>query len=265
VSAGIFDLLVSGKGTVAGIRYNHNLRRAGDYESRLVYGFDYKAYQNSVALENVQLGNDVTVHPLGVAYAGSWTLPRATARFSIGVLHNLAGGDRGGSADFDRVRAGASPGYNLLRFDASYLRALAGDWQMRLNVNGQYTNDKLVPGEQFGAGGANSVRGFEEREIADDSGQQASAELYTPNLCAGAQAIAVQCRALVFYDTAQVRRNDPLPGETAQASIGSIGFGWRMAGDRNWSLQADVGRVLDAGGLREEGDSRAHVSLALSY
>ena len=144
VSAGIFDLLVSGKGAVAGIRYNHNLRRVGDYESRLVYSFDYKAYQNSVALENVQLGNDVTVHPLGVAYAGSWTLPKATAQFSIGVLHNLAGGDRGGSADFSRVRAGASAGYNILRFDASYLRALAGDWQMRLNLNGQYTNDRLV-------------------------------------------------------------------------------------------------------------------------
>jgi hemolysin activation/secretion protein len=66
VSAGIFDLLVSGKGTVAGVRYNHNLRRIGDYESKLIYGIDYKAYQNNVSLQGLQLGNDITVHPLSI-------------------------------------------------------------------------------------------------------------------------------------------------------------------------------------------------------
>jgi hemolysin activation/secretion protein len=37
-----------------------------------------------------------------------------------------------------------------------------------------------VPGELFGVGGAQSVRGYEERELAGDSGLQASFEFTTP-------------------------------------------------------------------------------------
>jgi hemolysin activation/secretion protein len=265
VSAGIFDLLVSGKGTVAGARYNHNLRRIGDYESKLIYGVDYKAYQNNVSLQGLQLGNDITVHPLSIGYAGVWTLKQGQADINVSAFHNIPGGDRGDSADFNRVRAGAAASYNLLRMVASYSRALPRDWQMRLALSGQYSNDMLVPGEQFGAGGANSVRGFDEREIANDSGHMASAELYTPNLCAGIRSGATQCRALTFYDIAHVTRNHPLPGELAQASIGSIGLGFRMSVDRNLALQVDYGRVVDAGITEARGDNRVHVRLALSY
>ena len=35
--------------------------------------------------------------------------------------------------------------------------------QLRAIVNAQYSRDELVPGEQFGAGGASSVRGFQHR------------------------------------------------------------------------------------------------------
>lgn len=261
VSVGLLDLLVSGKGTVAGIRYNHNLLRVGDYESKLIYGFDYKAYQDSVLQQGVQLGNDVTVHPLSLGYAGTWTMPQGVADFNISALHNIPGGDRGGSADFNAVRTGASASYNMLRMAANYSRALPDDWQMRLAFSGQYTHDMLVPGEQFGAGGASSVRGFDEREIANDSGRTTNAELYTPNLCSG----ATQCRALTFYDTGHVGRNHPLPGELAQASIGSVGFGWRMSVDRYLALQLDYGRVVDSGITQVQGDYRIHFKLALSY
>ncbi len=261
VSAGIFNLAVSGKGTVAGARYNHNLRRIGGYESKLVYGFDYKAYQNDVTLQGIQLGNDVTVHPLSIGYAGSWTGKQGQADFSVSALHNIPGGDRGGSADFERVRAGASASYNILRLAANYARALPYDWQVRLRASGQYSRDRLVPGEQFGAGGEYSVRGFDEREIASDSGNTASAELYTPNLCHG----GAQCRALAFYDTGYVSRNDALPGEIAQASIGSVGVGYRMNIGSAWSLLVDYGRVVDAGITRSRGDDSIHFRLALSY
>jgi hypothetical protein len=42
-----------------------------------VYGIDYKAYRNSVQLFGMELGADVTVHPLSVSYIGAWTCPRA--------------------------------------------------------------------------------------------------------------------------------------------------------------------------------------------
>ncbi len=265
VLAGIFNLQVSGRGTVLGGRYNQSLRRVGDYESRLTYGFDYKAFQSNVALQGVQLGNDVTVHPLSVAYSGAWSAGESELNFSVTGSRNIPGGDRGGSADFNRVRAGAPAAYNILRYSAGYARALPNDWQMRVSLSGQHTNDALIPGEQFGAGGASTVRGFTERDISNDVGQLASAELYTPNFCAGIEAAATQCRLLAFYDAAHVRRNKPLPGEQTQASIASAGVGLRLSVSKYLTMQVDYGRVIDGGVTQQKGDNRLHFRLGLTY
>lgn len=272
VTAGIFALQVSGRGSVFGARYNQNFKRIGEYEHKLSYGIDYKAFQNNVLAvatgasgPGAQLGNDVTVHPVSLAYSG--TLGLAAGQLDIGatVLHNLPGGARGGSADIDAARKGARAGYTILRYNAGYSHVLGGDWQMRFNLAGQYTKDALVPGEQFGAGGASSVRGFGERDLANDYGYLVNAEVYTPNFCGRIEKVATQCRAVLFYDSANVSRNDPLPGEQAQGSIGSAGVGLRVAMDKYLSLQVDVGQVLDAGPTQAKGERKMHFRLALSY
>ncbi|MES2207670.1 MAG: ShlB/FhaC/HecB family hemolysin secretion/activation protein [Pseudomonadota bacterium] len=265
VAAGLFNLQVSGQGTTVGSRYNQNLKRLGNLESKLIYGLDYKAYENNLQLQGVPLGNDITVHPLSVSYAGSWPLATGETAFSLTAMRNIPGGDRGGEADFNRVRSGASSTYRLLRYAINYSSALANNWQVRLGFSGQYTPDSLVPGEQFGAGGASSVRGFTERELSDDKGHMATAELYTPNLCVGVQKVATQCRLLAFYDAARVSRNDPLPGEQAHASISSVGLGWRLVMDKYLTLQMDYGRVVDAGGTKNKGSDRVHFRLGLAY
>jgi hemolysin activation/secretion protein len=118
-----------------------------------------------------------------------------------------------------------------------------------------------VQGEQFGAGGASSVRGFEEREVANDQGRATNAELYTPNLCAG----AAQCRLLGFYDTGYVSRNNPLPGEGTQESIGSVGFGLRLNVERYLALQVDYARVVDASDTTPKGSHRLHFRMLATY
>jgi hemolysin activation/secretion protein len=265
VLAGIFNLQVSGRGTVFGGRYNQLMRRVGDYESRLTYGLDYKEFQNNVALQGVQLGNDVTVHPFSVAYTGVLGTADGELSFTVTGMRNIPGGDKGSSADFNRVRAGAPAGYSLLRMNAGYSRALPADFQMRLVLAAQYTRDPLIPGEQFGAGGATSVRGFDERDISNDKGRLASAEVYSPNLCSTIQTVAAQCRVLAFYDTANVRRNDPLPGEIAKASIGSIGLGFRVSVDKYMTMQMDYGHVIDGGITQQKGDKKLHFRLGLTY
>lgn len=265
VTAGIFDLQVSGRGSVFGARYNHSLDRIGDYDSKLIFGLDYKAFQNNVSLQGVQLGNDVTVHPLSLTYSGTLALPTGEAGFYLTAVHNLPGGTRGGVADFNRVRSGARADYNILRYGANYSRALPQEWQMRVTFSGQYASDSLIPGEQFGAGGASSVRGFTEREISNDVGHLLSTELYTPNFCAGIEAVATQCRMLAFYDSAYASRNNPLAGEQLKASISSVGLGLRFSMSKYLNLQMDYGQVVDAGGAQNKGDKRLHFMLGLSY
>ena len=263
VSAGIFDLAVSGQGSMAGIRYNQNFARSGDFEPKLVYGIDFKAYRNSVQLFGMELGADVTVHPLSVSYIGAWTLPTGETSVALTFAHNIPGGKHGAQADFDRVRAHAKAAYNTLRLSATSGRVLADDWQWRGLFNAQVTPDALVPGEQFGAGGASSVRGFDEREVANDSGASLNLELYTPNWCG--QALGYQCRALAFYDTAWLRRNHALPGESASQGISSGGLGMRLLLSRYANLQLDYAHVVNGGDTGRRGASRLHFRLALAY
>lgn len=265
ISAGVYDLKVSGKGFVSGIRYNHNLGRYGNYDPKLVYGLDYRAYKNSVSLVNTPLGNDVTVHPVSITYSGNWTQPTSESGFYLTALRNLPGGDKGGDADFNLARAGAPAGYSVVRYGANLSRLFAETWQLRLSFSGQYAWQKLVSGEQFGVGGSASVRGFMEREVAKDKGHLLSGEIYTPNLCPGIGLEAYQCRALGFYDVANVSLIDPLPGEEASATIASYGLGMRMTRDRNFNLGVDYGRVLKAGGTQGKGDDRMHFRMGLLF
>jgi hemolysin activation/secretion protein len=270
VSAGLFDLAVSGRGAVYGARYTKILPKgllAGrDYEARLLLGADIKAYKNSVLFADQDFGNDVTVRPLSIGYTGRVALDGGEANFALTLLRNVPGGSRGSGEDFRRARLNAKPGYSALRVSGAWSQALGeSDWQARLLANGQFSPDALVPGEQFGAGGSTSVRGFGERELSTDSGLGANLELYTPNWCRRA---GWQCRALAFYDTAYGKRKDPLPGELDSATIAGAGLGLRFAAGGAASLQVDYGHVVKAGALAtpgKKGSDKLHVRIALAY
>jgi hemolysin activation/secretion protein len=262
VSAGLFDLAVSGKGTVYGARYNHVLPKRGNLESRIVAGFDVKAYRNNVVFGTQDFGNDITVRPLSIAWAGSHTAADGQTDFSVALLQNVAGGSRGTAADFAGVRSGAKAGYRMVRFAAAFTNVIAADWQTRVLLNGQWTHDALVPGEQFGAGGATSVRGFGERDLATDTGVVSNVELYTPDVCGRA---GWQCRLLGFYDTAWGERNRALPGELHRAAISSTGIGLRVTAGGGASVQVDYGHGMHVGQVAATSRNKLHVRVALAY
>ncbi|MTV37882.1 ShlB/FhaC/HecB family hemolysin secretion/activation protein [Duganella radicis] len=261
ITAGAFNLAVSGKGAVYGARYNQALEKRGELESHLSYGVDIKAFKNSVVLSGTELGNNVTVHPVSISYQASTPIKLGEMGGQITLLRNISGGSNGGQEAF-AVRTGAKANYTILRVGGSVTRALSNEWQLRAIVNGQYSPDALIPGEQFGAGGATSVRGFIEREISNDSGLSANLEAYTPNLCSRA---GWNCRLLGFYDSAYIRRNKALPSELSSTSIASAGVGARFVLSTNVNLQLDYGHVTKAGATTRDGANRLHLRLGLAY
>ncbi len=262
VTAGALNLNVSGKGHVFGSRYNFTLPASASYRSKLVFGIDYKAYDNSVLLEGADLANDITVHPLSASYEGNWALAAGTAAITATVLHNVPGGPKGGATDFSDARSGANADYTLARFTGGIQHQLGNSWQLNLMLNGQYTRDALIPGEQFGAGGATSVRGFEERKTSNDSGLSGNLELYTPAWSAGGE---LNARMLAFVDAARLWRNKALAGEAIHTSISSAGVGVRLQASKRWAVQMDYGHVLQDGGLSGVGTDRVHVRANLFF
>lgn len=265
VSTGLVDLQIAGKGTMLGAHYNQQLTRINQYESKIMYGFDYKAYTNSMQLIGYELGHDVTVRPLSLSYIGNWTLSQGNAGISLSALHNIPGGANGSSDDIALSRAGARDDYSILRYSANVTHRIEQDWLFRVNFSGQYTQDALIPGEQFGVGGSNSVRGFMEREVANDSGYLTNFEIYTPNTCTSFKSLNGHCRFLAFYDNGHVSRNKALADETDAESISSAGIGVRIDVAQSLNFVMDYGVVINAGGSQSEGDKRLHVAMNWAY
>ena len=265
VSAGPLDLTVSGAGTVLGTHFNRELRRVGSFESRLILGFDHKAFRNDLEFLGTQLGADITVNPLSLSYAAQWALPAGNLNFYLTGVRNIPGGSHATDENFTAARLGASSNYSILRYGVGFARPVFRDWQARVTLNGQATNDALVSGEQFGAGGATTVRGLQEREIANDKGFTANVELQTPNLCAVVLSAATRCNALAFLDGARLSRNDALAGETARERVSSAGAGFRLSSGRSLSLQMDYGRVIDASQPQLSGEQRVHAMMLFAY
>lgn len=270
VSAGVVQDLfnVSGSGTVLGAHYSQFLDRVGNnYDHKLIYGLDYRAYRNNVTTlgGGASLIPNVTVHPFSLAYNGNWHLPGSELGFSMSVAQNLPGGSLGRSADFQALRAPATANYRIYRYGMNWMRTWSSDWQARVALQGQETPHALVPGEQFGVGGADNVRGFNEREIANDHGYRSTLEGYTPDFGSNLGVADLRLRGLVFFDNANVRRNAILPGESGGQSISSVGVGLRTTHGDNLSVRADLAQVLDGSDVRRSGSNILHIGMAYLF
>jgi hemolysin activation/secretion protein len=266
VQSGVLSLNVNGKGTFAGLRYNQNLRRIGSYEHRLLYGFDYRRFENNVSSAGNPLGSITEATPVSIGYAGSLAFGKGSEISGwTAVSQNIPGSDKGSTADYRKVRSGSIAEFTVLRAGATAVYACPADVQARFTVAGQYTWQPLIPGEQFGMGGQGSVRGFSEREFSDDIGLAGSLELYTPNILRLFTAPRSQLKALAFYDAGYLQRNKPQPGEPEYRNAGSTGVGLRLAIDRYLYASTDYAIVVGPQGTQTSGSARWHFKVNVLY
>lgn len=273
IVANIFS--ITGAGSIFGVRYNANLMRLGDYEHRLIFSFDRRGYDNKGVRAvggTVQLIPDITLNPVGVTYAGAIRKAESETSFSLGVVKNLSWGNDGTSQDFCKIglRSNgrgqcARSTYELWRWSFSHNQAMPADVQLRLVFQGQETGDMLVPGEAFGIGGADSVRGFYEREVADDYGRRMTTEIYGPDFGSKLGISGARSRALMFLDWGRVKRNDPAPGDTQAQSIASFGMGLRFSRGTNLAFRVDYAVVIDPGAGHNKDSSRVHASFSYVF
>lgn len=260
---------ISGSGYLASAKYNFYLARQNDWDHKFAIGLDYRAYKSSVLLNGTgsSLIPNATVHPLTATYSGNWRNEQWSFSGYLTYALNIAGGSDGDTTAFNRPggRQDAIGHFDVWRYGFTLGKKLPSDWNLRLNFAGQYTNDLLISGEQFRAGGAESVRGFLEQEFADDRGHRVNLELLTPDF-GGKFATDVRVQGLMFYDAAQLIRNRPLAGEVRQQNIASAGLGIRISATRNLNLRLDYGIVTDTNGTsRRVGDGRLHGSLLWTF
>lgn len=273
VVAGLFN--ITGRGIILGGRYTRNFDKLGDYEHRAAFSVDYRSYENKgVRLAgddtNTQLIPDVVVHPITILYSGLYRLQDSETGFSVGISRNFPGGNDGRGTNFcisrnNGIGECADANYEIFKWAINHNRAMPADWQIRIAMNGQYTKEMLVTGEQFGLGGADSIRGFFEREITNDVGYRGTFELYTPDFGGWTGISGARTRALAFYDWGGVQRNKPGPAEPHATHVWSTGVGLRFSRGTNLAFRIDFGVVGGEGGSQSQGDSKLHASISYIF
>jgi hemolysin activation/secretion protein len=272
--------VVAGQGSIFGVRYNQALPKLGDLEQKFIYGLDYRAYQNQVATQGggaqPTLVPDITLHPVSITYTANLRLTGHDLSLYFNMVQNIPGGSDGQVEDFNgpplqgaRPEVGAA-NYRLYRAGLNYVKVLPADWQLRANFAGQFTRDALVAPEQFGIGGADNIRGFNERYASNDKGYKTSFELYTPDYGKAWGLADGRLRFLAFYDTGTLHRNFTTANELDQASLDSGGLGVRLSYKTSFTMRLDVAHVFHDGTNYNSPDTRRnikkfHLSLAWVY
>ena len=109
-------------------------------------------------------------------HSAVYVLPNRDNRILLARRFNTGFGDYNAPFNYTANRAGADEDWNKTTGGLYFKRSFTEDYQLRGYLNGQLSDQALIPGEQFGIGGVRSVRGYEEREVTGDYGFQASLE-----------------------------------------------------------------------------------------
>jgi len=265
-------LQFSGKGHVLGVHLGGALPRLGDLSQRLTGAIDYRAYLNSCAIQGLpagacgSAGASVSVTPLSIEYALQWGGSNPLAlQVSVASNSGLLG-PHGNAADFGAVRLGAPVAYTVVRLNGLAQIALPAHWQIQLRGAAQGTADALVPGEQFGLGGANAVRGYEEREVTGDQAVLGSGELRGPDLADLTGGALDHLQFLGFGDAGRVWNHlgAACLGTQLQCTLASAGVGARLASS-GWQLRMDLAQALKAGTLTARHRNFLHVQALYEF
>lgn len=269
------DLSFAGKGQAVGARYNWYLPRAGTSKQKIIAGIDWRRYRNdcSIGVFGSQgcgpAAASVEVHPVTIAYQafapGDYS---ANVQFSSNVL---AGGALGQAQNFEASRQGAPPRYWVLSGNYQLVRALGNQSTLSWRANAQHSPHALISAEQFGIGGASTVRGYQERELVGDRGAATSVEWSTslpmPFQGKGASGASPQLLGSAFFDAGVVSNHlgAVCKGDKTTCAIAGLGVGLTLSQDKRWSIKVDVARALKAATNTQSGDYRLHFLASLAF
>ena len=255
---------VSGSGKFWGLDFTQHLGAGGGYKHRWHLGIQDKHFKNRLSFQNQPLGGNVRSRPLTLGYSGSYGVLGGELAFRFDYVRNIPGGDDGGAAAYAAARAGASRGWDAFKFGATLSRGLTRRLELRMRMNGQWADEPLISSEQFGLGGVNSVRGFDERQFAGDSGVQASAELWMQPM-EGYHAL----RVLGFFDWGYRSNRQPAAGTVRKDSIASVGVGLRWQWRSNVNVSLDYGTSVIDGRVNLNqpvvSGSKLHANIAVVF
>ncbi|MCF7852982.1 MAG: BamA/TamA family outer membrane protein [Simkaniaceae bacterium] len=168
---------VSGRYTIPLPMYNRYI----SHEYRL--GFDFKRTNNTLEFveDYPQFGQTVNLSQIVMGYKAEWkgvhwlTSFELNGYWSPGQIFN----DQS-NADYETLRYGAKNKWVYGRGEWLQKFLFGRNGEVSFKVAGQLSSMTLLPSEEFGIGGMETVRGYEERQLNGDQAFLASVEIKLP-------------------------------------------------------------------------------------
>jgi hemolysin activation/secretion protein len=253
-------------------RYEIPLPGDEKFTESVTGGFDFKRSNNDLIFGVASVSDVFTdVDQFVLGYQASYQDDYGSTSFS-GTGFYSPGGLTNNDDDLDYMgtRAGARDNYVYGQLTLNRVTRLPLDFTWTVRGLLQESDANLLPSEQLGLGGYDTVRGYDEREVNGDNGFLLSTEVATPPISLlnilGIQSVKDQMQFLGFVDYGGTTLHQITPADTnPQTNLLGIGPGFRYAITPYLSVRFDYGFQMIPTGFDTRHASRAHFGIVLSY
>lgn len=268
---------ITGESWQVGMRYEIPLlapERFSELEHGLELGFDFKRTNNNIAFSGTTLLDSFAdVAQAVLQYSAS--MPDTNGGTEMDILlawspGNLSKHNKDG--DLQGIRQGAQAQYYYSRISLSRTSRLPWELSNRTTFTYQWSSENLMPSEQLGLGGADSVRGFEERVDSGDRGYLFRTEVLSPAIFPGRLRKETDApvkwgtlQGLMFYDYGRVSDKYPLAGASRSTVISSAGAGIRYQLDSRFTFKLDYGKKVNRSTIVDPSSGRWHAFLLYRF
>jgi hemolysin activation/secretion protein len=267
-----FEMDSDGWALQASLRYNIPIMPIyHHFLHEFTWGFDFKRLNNALTFTgNPSQNSEVNLTQLVLGYEMVVEYPRHKTTIEIegfwSPMQWVA--DQTDNA-YNKIRAFAKTKYLYGRMALGHTHTLPCDFSIDLLIREQIADENLLPSEEYGVGGYNTVRGYEERTLNGDNALVTNLELRTPRVGLLKCFCPMTClddslQLLAFFDYGYVTVHKKLPGQPNSRYVMGIGPGVRYALDRYLTVRCDVGFKLHK--LSDDHkESRVHIGVVATY
>lgn len=259
-------------------RYNIPLPTLEPVNHSFYAGLDFKQSSNAFLIfgQNTATGSGSGLAPFSIfqltaGYNGNIPDDLGLTSFEVGGFYS-PGGVTGWNttSQFQENTPNSCASYVYGKFNLNRTFVLPYKFTISGNFNGQLASTALMPTEQYGLGGYNTVRGYDERSANGDNAYVFNTELRTPPgsifKIFGNQEVDDTFQFLAFFDYGFIGNIQPVPGTLEQTVfLMSVGPGLRYNIDRFVSVRFDWGFQLHQAPIGSVTGSRAELSVTAAY
>ncbi len=265
------DMRSHGYGVQGSLRYDIPLPPTQTYLHELSLGFDFKRTNNTVEFVEgpIAFGSNVNLTQFIVGYNAAWE--RLLSKTSIDGEISFSPGSwlpDQTNHDFHTLRAFSDHTYIYGRLGLTHMIKIFDGWSLSLLGNGQFSIRNLLPSEEFGLGGYESVRGYDEREANADNAFLFRGELRTPvwHFLQKPQCKPLdELQFLVFLDYGVGGSHKRIEKEPSSVYLLGAGPGVRYMINPFLTLRGDYGIKLHNKKSLGKNRSRFHFALVGSF